>query len=994
VRSPLDPLRYGVRALEEMARAEASVPMPARSDDLVFAPHPLLRPVARDGVALSLRMFCERGCERGSERGSERSDDVDDATQFVMRSARTLSWRPLPPRVTSFFEAHAAAQAAGDDDDLLVGFPLVSFVQAGQRRTAPLFSWSGARATWLLDDDKPWRLPHNARLGTPVAAPSALQLHGADDVRDDDDAPTHSLHGGLWHKLFQLDPADLQLLYGVARAGIGPLVRAATALLSGAFHDDAISTADVTLPSREDVRALCDVVNARAQRSLSVQAHAHGVVLLLPRGDPTSGLRAELRSLLEQASPRHGPLAVYLGSSPGDARSTSSPLVTHGPTAPTASQIAAAESFMGSRDLVALQGPPGCGKTTLLHHLGALAIVERALDDTWRKAPALNAPWSLVVTSTNNGAVDQALAPFVRDASFPIGLRVGNRKTLADVTAQTLRAVLKALAVDDGPTLIDARATFEHAAQPLRAHHAVLAEHARAQRQHRDQLEQLVVRETALRKRIAQPHVSVPDDVHGDDVKVAREALLVHAQAATLVVQLHVEGRTPSLERARKKWGEANALRRPKVEPVLTRLGLAVPFADVGGDDVTTVLFAQRAAMEHTVDALKHIESALELPGLRAELHEVTTAIEALTLDDVVHTAPPPDPALVALALDVRSAWARAHRAALVPRLQEALACVEGEGKPERGRTQADVLQSLSPLFPVAGCTLLSWRASFPLARDVVDRVVVDEAGQCAPIYAVPALHRATRALITGDTAQLPPVYSLDDRTDARLARDFDAGCCAPFRMGQSAVTSSQAVAEARAPLRLGLVEHFRSQPPIVELSSCWSGHVLDVRTPTRSLSTTTRHLSRAVLVHDVVGHGERAPEGIVNAAEAHAVVTLVDALVHDGVVAHDIAVLTPFVGQSARIERELQKRGLVHERGVLVRTVHKLQGGERRVVIFSVVATDTRHLRFLTARPHLLHVATSRAQDHLVVFLDVTRAQSEPQLQPFVDVHRAQHAR
>ena len=85
--------------------------------------------------------------------------------------------------------------------------------------------------------------------------------------------------------------------------------------------------------------------------------------------------------------------------------------------------------------------------------------------------------------------------------------------------------------------------------------------------------------------------------------------------------------------------------------------------------------------------------------------------------------------------------------------------------------------------------------------------------------------------------------------------------------------------------------------------------------------------------------------------------------------------------------ERELLRLGLVRADGVLVRTVHKLQGGERRVVVFSVAATEPKHLRWLAGRPHLLHVAASRAQDHLVVFLDAERAAREPLLGPLIEL-------
>jgi superfamily I DNA and/or RNA helicase len=141
------------------------------------------------------------------------------------------------------------------------------------------------------------------------------------------------------------------------------------------------------------------------------------------------------------------------------------------------------------------------------------------------------------------------------------------------------------------------------------------------------------------------------------------------------------------------------------------------------------------------------------------------------------------------------------------------------------------------------------------------------------------------------------------------------------------------------------------------------------------------------VSVLPVTGVGARAAEGVVNEAEADVAVALVVELVADGVAPSDIAVLTPFVGQSVRIERELVARGLLARGGVLVSTVHRLQGGERRVVVFSVAATQRRHLRWLGERPHLLHVATSRAQDHLIVLVDPTAAARDAALAPLAEL-------
>lgn len=218
---------------------------------------------------------------------------------------------------------------------------------------------------------------------------------------------------------------------------------------------------------------------------------------------------------------------------------------------------------------------------------------------------------SLVVTSTNNAAVDHALAPFVSGPGLPVGLRLGSRHALAESAAAALTAAIEWLDTPSELSLADARAAFDARAATWRA-----------------------------------------------------------------FLQLHPE----------KK-------RKPPPEPPL-------------------------------------------------------------------------DPELYEAALGVRDAWARTHRELLLPRVAAARDAVRAEWTEARGKPLAVTLRELAPLFPVAGCTLLSMRASFPLGADVIDRLVIDEAAQCAPVYAIPALARARRAMLTGDVAQLPPVYTLDPHVD------------------------------------------------------------------------------------------------------------------------------------------------------------------------------------------------------------------------------------
>jgi len=961
MRSSLDALRYGLRALAEMAREQASVAPPAPSRAERFSPHPLLRARAREGAALSLRLFSEAD---------------DDATDLVIGEAVLKRFAPIPPRAAPLFEAHAAAMASETDDALTVGFPLVVFVQQGTTRAAPLFSRGGARARWLVGDVL-CKVASGSKAGAMLPIPDVLELELAGEE-------PYTLHAGVWHYLFGLDGAALGAVAAAGRTGIGALVRAAThALESGGEDADPEPPAAGPL-TREDLAALGEAAVRRAPPSRALRCHPHGLAMLPPRGDPTSGLRTDLQAVLSEPLPPRGPLAVYLGAPAAPPRRE--PIFTSGSVAPTPSQLDAARAFEGTEDLVAVCGPPGCGKTALLHHVAAQAVVACALGTTWSNAPSRAARWPLVVTSTNNAAVDHALAPFVGGPGLPIGLRLGNRRTLAESTAASLAAAIEELRAPGSVSLADARAAFDERAAPVRAYAKEVAEARKASASTAERRRELERRAQTLREELATAGAPPPANLDLAAIDTALDALGEHAEAAARVAPIHLEGKGPSVDRAFEKWARANELRRPRIAPVLEALGIDVPFRDLDRTAAREDIARQHAAIEAARAAVLAAKKSLAAPALRAELDGIMGDLASLT-GGAADLAPPPlDRALYDAALALRDAWARTHRDVLLPRLEGARDAARAEWSDARGKPLPIALREIAALFPVAGCTLLSMRASFPFAADVIDRLVVDEAAQCAPIYAVPALARARRVMLTGDVAQLPPVYTLAPHVDERLARGLDEAAVKPFRMSSTSMASAQAVAEQHARARLSLTEHFRSQNEIVALASRWSGYALDVRTPPRSLGDVSRRLVAPVVILPVPGVGARAPEGVVNDREAERTIELVTELIADGIAPSDIAVLTPFVGQSVRIERELVSRGLALRDGILVSTVHRLQGGERRVVIFSVTATERRHLRWLGERPHLLHVATSRAQDHLVVLLDPTAAARDPSLVPFYE--------
>jgi superfamily I DNA and/or RNA helicase len=114
----------------------------------------------------------------------------------------------------------------------------------------------------------------------------------------------------------------------------------------------------------------------------------------------------------------------------------------------------------------------------------------------------------------------------------------------------------------------------------------------------------------------------------------------------------------------------------------------------------------------------------------------------------------------------------------------------------------------------------------------------------------------------------------------------------------------------------------------------------------------------------------------------------LFQAIVKLGTDPNDVAVITPYRGQLEQLRKQFQRLGIpidysveltdvedappgISGRGVALGTVHRFQGGERSIVLFSSVVTRRASLGFLDDRENLLNVAISRARHRFVAIGD-----------------------
>ena len=290
----------------------------------------------------------------------------------------------------------------------------------------------------------------------------------------------------------------------------------------------------------------------------------------------------------------------------------------------------------------------------------------------------------------------------------------------------------------------------------------------------------------------------------------------------------------------------------------------------------------------------------------------------------------------------------------------------------------------ISHMLPCWAVTSLSVRSKVPFERSFFDMVVIDEASQCDIPSALPLLYRAKRAVIIGDPKQLRHISSISKGQDIQLMEkhgtyedylgwaystnslyDLAQGFCAPEDI-------------------INLRDHHRSHADIISFSN---QHFYET-----SLRIATRYDQLkalddgkpAVRWENVQGPVQRpSTGGAINEAEAKAIVRILRDLVGKNYTG-SIGVVSPFRAQANRIrdlvyqDADLTSRLTTLE--FLVDTVHRFQGDERDLMIFSPVisqGTPDGALIFLRNNGNLFNVAITRARSILIVVGDKSAALS-----------------
>ena len=234
------------------------------------------------------------------------------------------------------------------------------------------------------------------------------------------------------------------------------------------------------------------------------------------------------------------------------------------------------------------------------------------------------------------------------------------------------------------------------------------------------------------------------------------------------------------------------------------------------------------------------------------------------------------------------------------------------------------------------------------------DTLIIDEAGQMAIPLALMGMIRAKKVILAGDHKQLPPIISSEEMAEEMKKSIF-----------QALITDDNCTM---------LDTSFRMYEPICNFVSelFYEGKVKPMRKGCGNLIVCDDPLfdfHTPIIIHHVDDDGEQISD-----KEASFIADTIAGFLNKGLPADEIAVLSPFRAQAANVKRHIRKNPDISEeqlKHVVADTIDKMQGQEREVIIFSLVAGDIDYMTDMAEflyNPNKLNVAFSRAKSKLII--------------------------
>lgn len=273
-------------------------------------------------------------------------------------------------------------------------------------------------------------------------------------------------------------------------------------------------------------------------------------------------------------------------------------------------------------------------------------------------------------------------------------------------------------------------------------------------------------------------------------------------------------------------------------------------------------------------------------------------------------------------------------------------------------------------VFKLITVTSLSVKSSFPLKKGLFDILVIDEASQCDVASALPLILRAKQVVVIGDPKQLRHISKVKTEEEQAIKAHLGLVGAVHLKYADCSLWDyfrSWIVMADWNKVPLVLDRHYRCHPEIIGYSNemfysdiAIGGLQVCTQLPDYGLKQT------GILWADV--KGEQSATENVNQDEVNLSIELACQCANK-YPKLSIGIVTPFAAQAEQLNHVIPND--IRDR-VVANTVHKFQGDERDIMIYSLVVTDNSPVGKIHwvdyCVPNLVNVAVTRAKSLLII--------------------------
>lgn len=308
------------------------------------------------------------------------------------------------------------------------------------------------------------------------------------------------------------------------------------------------------------------------------------------------------------------------------------------------------------------------------------------------------------------------------------------------------------------------------------------------------------------------------------------------------------------------------------------------------------------------------------------------------------------------------------------------------DGETCQGMTDGLVRDMITSLFLIVPCVSTTFASvyrmlgSFP--RESIGWLVVDEAGQAKPQQVVGALLRSRRAVIVGDPLQIPPVVGISENMVETISKYLGVEYliyCAPIASVQTLsdranrFVSQFSSHNGTRSVGIPLLVHRRCSNPMFSISNriAYGNQMVNAKTSKTSLILSKVGPSRWI---DIKGTGTSkwcSEEGLF-------VLRQCEALASSGI-SLNLYIISPFVQVTEGLKSLFKSSAILSEKisdfpdwiSERIGTVHTVQGREADAVFFVLGAPNENQRgarQWAGSTPNLINVAVTRARECLYV--------------------------